>query len=207
MINSSFIILQQWKILTIYLQVESFRKWAKQKSLQDDPLFQVRDLELTLHEVQHKLETLKCSICNKTFTARKILLRHQRTAHAESSYQCGICNAKFGRIDILHKHEKAHEKESKENSNKKRKLQAEKTIGSKKSKINDPERASSTSTCNWCHHERVLVENKPFCNLCKQQGRECKTCHRPVSLHLYNAQQICAMLVKRSNNGEGQKPL
>ena len=32
----------------------------------------------------------------------------------------------------------------------------------------------------------MLVENKPYCNSCKQQGREFKTCHRPVPLHLYN---------------------
>ena len=141
------------------------QKWAKQNNLEDNSLVQLKDLDLTLNEVRQKLESLKCKICNKTFTARKNLLRHQRTAHGESSYQCGICNAKFGRIDILHKHKKTHEKENKENSNKKRKLQEEETTENKKSKINDNERALSTSTCNWCHHKRVLVENKP------------KTCH------------------------------
>ena len=137
---------------------QELQKRAKQKNLEDDPLVQLRDLELTLHEVRHKFESRKCNIGNKIFTAKKNLHRHQRTAHAESSHQCGICKAKFGRIDILHKHEETHEKESIKNSNKKRKLQAEETIGSKKSKINDPERALSTSTCNWYHHEKVLVD-------------------------------------------------
>ena len=97
---------------------QELQKWAKQKNLEDDPLVQLRDLELTLHEVRQKFESRKCNICNKIFTAKKNLLRHQRTAHAESSHQCGICNSKFGRINILHKHEKTHEKESIENSNK-----------------------------------------------------------------------------------------
>ena len=88
--------------------------------------------------MQHKFQSWKSNICNKTFTAKKNLT-HQRTSHAESSHQCGICSAKFGQTNILQKHEKTHEKESIENSNKKRKLLTEETTGSKKSKINDTE--------------------------------------------------------------------
>ena len=100
---------------------KELQRWTKESGLEDEPVVHLRDSELTLDKIKKKHETLTCDICSKMYTARKSLLRHQRTVHGGSSFNCHLCNAKFGRLDVLHKHKKTHE--NKENSGKKRKLQ------------------------------------------------------------------------------------
>ena len=188
------------------MSCKELQRWAKENGLEDDPVVHLRDLELTLDKIKKKHETLKCDICNKMFTARKSLLRHQRTVHGGLSYECHLCNAKFGRLDVSHKHKKTHE--NKENSAKKRKLQQDTNKDHKKAKMTNSD-MPSTAICNWCHHKnKVLVENKPFCVSCKKEGHECKQCHRPVPLHLFNtATNMCNACHKKQQWGGAETSL
>ena len=54
----------------------------------------------------------ECDLCEKTFTHRKDLLRHQPTIHGEKSFECPLCLYKTVRKDNLILHQKVHTKTS-----------------------------------------------------------------------------------------------
>ena len=50
----------------------------------------------------------ECDLCEKTFTHRKDLLRHQRTIHGEKKFKCDLCPYRTVRKDMLVSHRKTH---------------------------------------------------------------------------------------------------
>ena len=65
----------------------------------------------------------ECELCEKVFTHRKDLLRHQRTIHGEKSFECPLCPYKTARKDNLIPHQKVHTKTSTDQAlNRKRNL-------------------------------------------------------------------------------------
>ena len=54
----------------------------------------------------------ECELCEKIFTHRKDLLRHQRTIHGEKSFECHLCPYKTARKDRLVSHQKVHTRTS-----------------------------------------------------------------------------------------------
>nr|XP_042911052.1 zinc finger protein 460-like [Parasteatoda tepidariorum] len=57
----------------------------------------------------------RCAQCDKNFTTKKSLYRHQRSIHGNASYQCAQCNKNFNRKDALSRHVKFHCHTSKRN--------------------------------------------------------------------------------------------
>ena len=77
----------------------------------------------------------------------------------------------------------------------------------KKAKMTNAE-MPPTTICNWCHHNKVLVENKPFCASCKKEGHECKRCHRPVPAHLFvSSTNMCNACNKKQQWGGAETSL
>ena len=54
----------------------------------------------------------ECELCEKTFTHRKDLLRHQCTIHGDKLFECPLCPYKTARKDNLIPHQKVHTKTS-----------------------------------------------------------------------------------------------
>ena len=54
----------------------------------------------------------ECELCEKSFTHRKDLLRHQCTIHGEKSFECPLCPYKTARKDKLVSHQKIDTKTS-----------------------------------------------------------------------------------------------
>ena len=50
----------------------------------------------------------ECQLCEKSFTYRHDLLRHQRTNHGEKMFECPLCPYKTARKDKLVSHQKVH---------------------------------------------------------------------------------------------------
>ena len=47
----------------------------------------------------------KCDVCNKIFTEKRSLLRHEKNTHGgKNSYLCELCNKVYGRKEDLHRH-------------------------------------------------------------------------------------------------------
>lgn len=34
--------------------------------------------------------------------------------------------------------------------------------------------------CNWCGQTEQLAKGQPYCKACRENGKECCTCHRPL---------------------------
>ena len=54
----------------------------------------------------------ECQLCEKSFTYRHDLLRHQRTIHGEKTFECPLCPYTTARKDMLVSHQKVHTKTS-----------------------------------------------------------------------------------------------
>ena len=54
----------------------------------------------------------ECQLCQKSFTYRHHLLRHQRTIHGEKTFECDPCPYTAARKDMLVSHQKVHTKTS-----------------------------------------------------------------------------------------------
>ena len=73
-----------------------------------------------------------CELCEKTFTYRHDLLRHQHTIHREKSFECHLCPYKTARKDKLVSHQKVHTKASSDQSlNRERKNETKTQLSSK----------------------------------------------------------------------------
>ena len=57
---------------------------------------------------EQKKKTYTCSTCNKTFSYRSNLTRHNRTHTSEKLHKCQICNKLFNHSGNLKKHELLH---------------------------------------------------------------------------------------------------
>ena len=116
----------------------------------------------------------ECDLCEKTFTHRKDLLRHQCTIHGEKSFECPLCPYKTVRKDKLVLHQKVHTKTSSDQAiNGEHKNETKTQLSSKpkesqqssnlKRKIShqDPVRASKYS-----RQENIIdpVDNEQFLN-------------------------------------------
>lgn len=138
-----------------------------------------------------EMDSVKCNICNKSFTRRDNLLRHIKTAHNAKSYVCTICNNNFSRPDVLHRHLKTHNT----------------SLPQMPLMKNVPSTSYTKTTyksCNWCHQNKILLPRKFFCADCAHQGKECNSCHRPVPPHLYTDNQShCNACFKKIQKGGG----
>jgi uncharacterized Zn-finger protein len=55
------------------------------------------------------LSVFTCERCDKEYTTKSILTRHQKThAYSSQTYSCGICGKEFNRPDHRKKHEATH---------------------------------------------------------------------------------------------------
>ena len=50
----------------------------------------------------------KCTVCNKTFTNKRNLKRHEQSKHSDAVFQCPECPKLFKRRDMLQRHSKTH---------------------------------------------------------------------------------------------------
>lgn len=116
--------------------------------------------------------------------AKKNLLRHKRLSHQPASH---VCQSKFARSDNLRRHLTIHarkrrhsEEENNEPAIKRMKQDALVVPCSSKSAEKE------TGQCNWCLQEKVLIAGKKYCYTCSEQGRECRSCHRPLPERLFS---------------------
>ncbi|KAL4227055.1 transcriptional repressor [Mactra antiquata] len=146
-----------------------------------------------------------CNICDKKFSARKHLLRHQRTVHDEvQKKECQVCYAKFNRVDNNMRHIKTH-------TRKRRCTESNISSPYKKPKPNSVTSEDSdsgpsmsrietgiTGKCIWCTRQKQLLPGKPFCNDCAKNGRECRWCHRPLPERFYSKRtDVCDTCINR----------
>ena len=77
----------------------------------------------------------ECGLCEKIFTYRHDLPKHQRTIHEEKSFECPLCPYRTARKDKLVSHKKVHTKGSSDQAlNRKEDLNLTKTQPSSKPK-------------------------------------------------------------------------
>ena len=65
-----------------------------------------------------RIEKFKCDTCDKSYTKRANLKRHQ-DVHKERHYSCKICGKQFGRRDILKSHYSKCKEKNKDEENEK----------------------------------------------------------------------------------------
>ena len=57
---------------------------------------------LTEERSLYKMGVYKCDVCDKIFTEKRNLLRHEKSTHGEkNSYPCDLCNKVYGRAEHL----------------------------------------------------------------------------------------------------------
>lgn len=114
-----------------------------------------------------------CDHCEKTFSDKKGLKRHNRAVHENRQYPCDQCSAVFNRVNNLAAHRRQHKKP-----------EDQETVEGK---------------CNWCGNQKPLLPGKPFCAGCGDQGRECNACHRPMPERFFGEQiNTCNSCTKKS---------
>ena len=143
----------------------------------------------------NKENNFKCSICNKHFTQKKSLYRHERTVHGDVFHKCEVCNASYNQLSNLKRHMNTHKKrplnDDSYDVNPKRPCTSQETT----------QLSDHISQCNWCCQHTNLIKNKPYCVDCSKKGRECKHCIRPLPEKFYSINvDICnACFTKRDN--------
>ena len=64
--------------------------------------------ELSYYLYHYFSVDFKCTVCNKTFTNKGNLKRHERGMHSDAVFQCQECTKFFKRRDMLQRHAKTH---------------------------------------------------------------------------------------------------
>ena len=60
---------------------------------------------LTEEHSFYKMAMYKCDVCDKIFTEKRNVLRHEKNIHGEkNSYPCELCNKVYGRTEDLRRH-------------------------------------------------------------------------------------------------------
>ena len=144
----------------------------------------------------------KCH-CGKVYKHKRDLLRHQNTIHKGKDHICSNCGGKFNRKDNFNRHVKScrngsdvwKETDNDLTTNKKRKADHDDDRVTKKQKV------LNVGKCNWCGHEKELLDGKKFCESCGLNGRECNWCHRPLPERFYGKRNdVCDSCVTRRDN-------
>ena len=167
---------------------EELDRWASERGLMNDDLVSLRRIQLMADSITNQQDDKTCAVCGKHFKEKKNLLRHKRLSHQPGSlHECHVCQSKFARSDNLRRHLTIHarkrrhsEEENNEPASKRMKQDALVVPCSSKSAEKE------TGQCNWCLQEKVLIAGKKYCYTCSEQGRECRSCHRPLPERLFS---------------------
>ncbi|KAB8219515.1 hypothetical protein BDV33DRAFT_191976 [Aspergillus novoparasiticus] len=98
---------------------------------------------------------LTCSFCNRQFSRREHLTRHQRSHVNERSYVCGSCGKSFNRCDLLNRH---------------RKLNC--STVTRDRRVKQPQ-TRNRSACDHCAKAKLRCSPSDPCSRCQKKNIPC----------------------------------
>lgn len=133
-----------------------------------------------------------------TVLQTQIQLEEVERTDVEMDRMCDICSKVLSRKRDIPRHKRlVHKIEPSKIESVKRKMDPPST-SNKKLKM---------GVCNWCKQTKDL-QDKPYCQRCGEQGKECTTCHRPLPQKFFNqSQEKCDACSKKQQTGGAQTAL
>nr|XP_057945594.1 zinc finger protein 774-like [Doryrhamphus excisus] len=137
-------------------------------------------------------KTLKCPVCNKTFTYGSYLTRHMRKHTGEQPYICSVCGKGFSEKGNLMKHSRTHTGEKPFSCTICNKSFREPSTLNKHKRTHTGEKPFSCSFCGKTFsqsehmkiHTRRHTGEKPYtCTICNKSFIDCSTMVRHMRTH------------------------
>ncbi|PIO33041.1 hypothetical protein AB205_0121690, partial [Aquarana catesbeiana] len=145
--------------------------------------------------------SLSCSVCGKSFTEYRNLLRHPKIHTGERPYSCSECGKGFVRKEELHKHQRIHTGERPCSCSECGKGFSTKQDLDRHRRIHTGERPFSCSECGkcfttkgqLCRHQRIHTGEHPYsCSECGKCFADVGSLLRHLKMHTGDRPHSCS---------------
>ncbi|RVE47656.1 hypothetical protein evm_007753 [Chilo suppressalis] len=137
----------------------------------------------TITKIHAAEKTYKCNVCDKSFTTKSDLSRHQRIHTGEKPYKCNVCDKRFTQISVLNRHRRIH-------------------TGDKPYKCDVCDKRF-TASGDLSKHQRIHTGEKPYiCNVCDKRFTTSHNLNTHLRIHRGEKPYKCNVCEKRfAQNG------